>query len=75
MGGTLGAAGASIASAGTNVSQITGRNTSSFKGMIDNLEVSKLISNPIHTPTIDKSFNWTSILELNFATEKRAWIQ
>ncbi|CDW71970.1 UNKNOWN [Stylonychia lemnae] len=38
MGGTLGAAGASIASAGSNASQITGRNNNSFKGILDNLE-------------------------------------
>eukprot|EP00347_Sterkiella_histriomuscorum_P018120 403346710 len=38
MGGTLGAAGASIASAGSAVSQITGRNNNSFKGVLDNLE-------------------------------------
>lgn len=39
MGGTLGAAGASIASAGSTMSQITGRNNNSFKGILENLEV------------------------------------
>lgn len=43
MGGTLGAAGASIASAGSAVSQITGRNNNSFKGVLESLEVLKII--------------------------------
>lgn len=60
MGGTLGAAGASIASAGSAVSQITGRNNNSFKSVLDNLEVN--------------IYGFLHLEELNSLTKKRAGI-